>query len=239
MIPSFYAHWRHVFKLDPDREIGDDALDRICRSGTDAILVGGSSGVTFDNTVDLLARIRRYEVPCALELSDPSCGVPGFDGYFIPSVLNAGNREWLIGRHAEAIADLGHLLPWDDVVGEAYLVLNPDSTVARVTDACTNLTPAEVVAYAQVADRLWRVPVLYVEYSGTYGDMALVKRVRDGLRQAHLIYGGGIDSLDKAREAANIANTIVVGNIIYTNLEAALATVEAANEPIKEQGHVF
>lgn len=236
---SLYAHWKHVFKLDPDRGIGDEALDRICCSGTDAILVGGSSGVTFDNTVDLLARIRRYEVPCALELSDPSCGVPGFDGYFIPSVLNADRPEWLIGRQAEAIADFGHLLPWEDIACEAYLVLNPDSTVARLTNARTDLTPTEAAAYAQVADRLWRVPVVYVEYSGTYGDMALVKRVRDALRQAHLFYGGGIDSPERAREAAQAANTVVVGNIIYSNLEAALATVAAANEPIKEQGHVF
>ncbi|MFC5528887.1 heptaprenylglyceryl phosphate synthase [Cohnella yongneupensis] len=239
MIPSFYAHWRHVFKLDPEREISDEALDRLCLSGTDAILVGGSSGVTFDNTVDLLSRIRRYEVPCALELSDASCGVPGFDGYFIPSVLNAGTAEWLIGRHAAALADFGHLLPWEDVVGEAYLVLNPDSTVARVTGAKADLTFAQAVAYAQVADRLWNVPVLYLEYSGTFGDMTLVARVRDSLRQAHLIYGGGIDSPARARAAAEVANTVVVGNVIYTNLESALATVSAVNDTIKEQGHVF
>ncbi|MFD0673571.1 heptaprenylglyceryl phosphate synthase [Cohnella sp. GCM10027633] len=239
MIHSMVKQWRHVFKLDPERDISEESLDRLCLSGTDAILVGGSSGVTFDNTVDLLARIRRYEVPCALELSDASCGVPGFDGYFVPSVLNAGSADWLIGRHAAALADFGHLLPWEDVVGEAYLVLNPDSTVARVTNARTDLTAAEAVAYAQVADRLWNVPVLYVEYSGTFGDMALVARVRDSLKQAHLIYGGGIDSPERARAAAEVANTVVVGNIIYSNLEAALSTVTAANEPIKEQGHVF
>lgn len=236
---SFYSHWRHVFKLDPEREISDEALDRICLSGTDAILVGGSSGVTYDNAVDLLARVRRYEVACAMELSNAACGVPGFDGYLIPSVLNAGGIEWLIGRHAAALADFGHLLPWDNVAGEAYLVLNPDSTVARVTNARATLTPSEAVAYAQVADRLWNVPVLYVEYSGTFGDMELVGRVRDTLRQAHLIYGGGIDSPERARMAAQVAHTVVVGNIVYSNLEAALATVSAVNETIKEQGHVF
>ena len=71
--------WKHVFKLDPDRDISDAALDRLCLSGTDAILVGGSSGVTFDNTVDLLARIRQYEVPVVLEISNQEAIVPGFD----------------------------------------------------------------------------------------------------------------------------------------------------------------
>lgn len=234
MLPFFYSSWKHVFKLDPERPIDDETLDLLCTSGTDAILVGGSSGVTFDNTVDLLSRIRRYEVSCALELSDPACGVPGFDGYFIPMVLNTKHTEWLIGHHIEALRDFGHLIPWESVVGEAYLILNGDSTVARVTGADASISNNEVVAYSQVADRLWNVPVLYVEYSGTFGDMALVQRVSQGLKQAHLFYGGGIDSPERAAQAAEVAHTIVVGNIIYENLDAALATVSAVNPLIKE-----
>ncbi|TFE29081.1 heptaprenylglyceryl phosphate synthase [Cohnella luojiensis] len=239
MLPSFYSSWRHVFKLDPERPIDDATLDAICTSGTDAILVGGSSGVTFDNTVDLMSRIRRYEVPCAFELSDPTCGVPGFDGYFIPSVLNTKRSEWLIGHHVEALRDFGHLLPWESIVGEAYLVLNPDSTVARITGAEANITSADAVAYSQVADRLWNVPVLYVEYSGAFGDMEILKRIKSNLKQAHLFYGGGIDSPERAAQAAQAADTVVVGNIIYENLDAALSTVGAVHPSIKEQDHVF
>ncbi|XID90900.1 heptaprenylglyceryl phosphate synthase [Paenibacillaceae bacterium WGS1546] len=230
----FYRNWRHVFKLDPDREIGDEALEAVCTSGTDAILVGGSSGVTFDNTVELMSRVRRYEVPCAFELSDPSCGVPGFDGYFIPSVLNTRRSEWLIGHHVEALRDYGHLLPWESIAGEAYLVLNPDSAVARLTGADAGISEGEAIAYSQVADRLWNVPVLYVEYSGTFGDMALLRRIKQGLQRAHLFYGGGIDGPVTAAEAARFADTVVVGNVIYENLEAALATVSAALQAAKE-----
>jgi putative glycerol-1-phosphate prenyltransferase len=227
MNATFYSGWRHVFKLDPDRSIDDRALEAVCQSGTDAILVGGSTGVTFENTVDLLARIRRYAVPCALELSDAQAGVPGFDGYFIPFVLNAGRREWLIGHHVDALKRYGHLLPWASVIGEAYLVLNPDSAAARISEALPAENDDEVLAYSHVADRLWRVPVLYVEYSGTFGDMKLIRRMREELRQAQLFYGGGIDSPEKAREAAAAADTVVVGNAVYQNLEAALATVDA------------
>lgn len=227
---TLYRDWRHVFKLDPDREIADEALAAVCRSGTDAILVGGSTGITYDNTADLLARVRRYALPCAVELSDPAAGVPGFDGYFVPMVLNSRRREWLIGHHAAALKAFGHLLPWEKVVGEAYLVLNPDSAVARLTEADAALGEADALAYSQVADRLWQVPVLYVEYSGTFGSMPLVRRIKDGLRQAHLIYGGGIDGPDKAREAAAAADTVVVGNAVYEDLPAALATVHAVKD---------
>ncbi|GIO16458.1 heptaprenylglyceryl phosphate synthase [Cohnella xylanilytica] len=237
--PSFYSSWRHVFKLDPDREISDEALDRICLSGTDAILVGGSSGVTYDNTVELLSRVRRYEVPCACELTDAASAVPGFDGYFVPMVLNAPGRDWLVGRQVEALADYGHLMPWESVAGEAYLVLNPDCTAARVTEATTDLSPSQVAAYAQLADKLWRVPVLYVEYSGTFGDMALVRRARQELRQAQLFYGGGIRTPEQAAQAAEAADTVVVGNVVYDDLKAALSTVEAVRQRVKEQDHVF
>ncbi|REK66410.1 MAG: heptaprenylglyceryl phosphate synthase [Cohnella sp.] len=235
----FYGNWRHVFKLDPDRPIDDDRLAAVCLSGTDAILVGGSSGVTFDNTVELLSRIRRFETPCALELSSAECGVPGFDGYFIPMVLNTEQGGWIAGRQAEALRDYGRLLPWEQVAGEAYIVLNPDSTVARLTEAKTDLTPDEIAAYSQVADRLWRAPVLYLEYSGTFGDMAAVRRVRSELTQARLFYGGGIRTAEQARQAALSAHTVVVGNVVYDDLEAALSTVEAVINSAKEQDHVF
>ncbi|TXK89569.1 geranylgeranylglyceryl/heptaprenylglyceryl phosphate synthase, partial [Parageobacillus sp. SY1] len=60
--------WRHVFKLDPNKEISDEQLERICESGTDAVIVGGTDDVTLENVLELLARIRRFSVPCVLEI---------------------------------------------------------------------------------------------------------------------------------------------------------------------------
>lgn len=219
--------WRHVFKLDPDREITDEALDRVCMSGTDAIMVGGSSGVTYDNTVDLMSRVRRYELPCVLEVSDLEAVVPGFDGYLIPMVLNTTDSQWLIGQHQRAIEQYGYLIPWDELIAEGYIVLNADSTVARMTGANTNLSTEAVVAYAQTAERLMGLSVVYLEYSGTFGDMELVAQTRRKLERAHLIYGGGIDGAEKAAQAARAADTVVVGNIVYSDLAKALETVQA------------
>lgn len=219
--------WRHMFKLDPERTISDEALDKICMSGTDAILVGGSTGVTFDNTVDLLSRIRQYEVPCVLEVSDEEAAVPGFDHYLIPMVLNTKNSDWLIGHQQRAVREFGSMLPWEMVSSEGYIVLNADATVAKLTEALTELEASDVIAYAQVADRLMRLPIVYVEYSGTFGDMDLVRQVRNKLHQAQLFYGGGITNAEQARQAAASADTIIVGNILYDNLEQALQTVEA------------
>lgn len=219
--------WRHVFKLDPDREITDEALDLVCMSGTDAIIVGGSSGITYDNTVDLMSRVRRYELPCVLEVSDLEAVVPGFDGYLIPMVLNATDSKWMIGHHQQAIERFGYLIPWDLLIAEGYLVLNADSTVARLTGADTELTTGAAVAYAHAAERLLNLPIVYMEYSGTFGDMELVGETHRQLDRAHLIYGGGIDNPDKAAQASEVADTVVVGNIVYSDLKKALETVQA------------
>lgn len=225
MLKQIVQAWRHVFKLDPDRPIDDQTLEAVCSSGTDAIMVGGSSGVTYDNTDSLLARIRKFQIPCVLEVSALEAIVPGFDLFLIPMVLNSSDPQWLIGNQAQAAEMYGEMIPWDTLVPEGYIVLNPDSTVARRTEANTSLTDSEATAYAQIADRMFQLPIVYVEYSGTFGDMELVSAVGRRLEHSRLFYGGGIVDGETARLAASACDTIVVGNIIYSDLNKALETV--------------
>lgn len=222
--------WRHVFKLDPDRALGDKELEAVCRSGTDAILVGGSTGVTYDNTVSLLERIRPYGLPCALEISDLEAAVPGFDLYMIPMVLNTADTSWILGHHRRAIERFGSLIPWELLLTEGYIVLNGDSSVARLTGADSSLDAAGAGAYAQIADKLMNLPVVYLEYSGAFGDMEIVREVREVVEHSQLFYGGGITGATEARQAAALCDTVVVGNIIYSDVEQALMTVQAVRE---------
>ncbi|WP_124728191.1 heptaprenylglyceryl phosphate synthase [Staphylospora marina] len=226
MLRELAAGWRHVFKLDPARPLSDEALRMIIRSGTDAIIVGGTDGVTFENTWQLLSRIRAEQpVTVVQEVSDASAVVPGFDGWLIPSVLNAGDPGWIIGEHLDAIGRYGDLIPWNRLLLLAYVVLNPDSKVGRLTRARTDIPPEGASAYARLVDRLFRWPVLYVEYSGRYGDPEWVREARRSLSDARLFYGGGITDERRAREMAALADTVVVGNLVYARPEEAVRTV--------------
>jgi len=229
MKEEWFGKWRHAFKLDPDKTISDEALDAICTSGTDAIIIGGSSGVTFENTVDLMSRVRRYELDCALEVSTMDGAVPGFDGYFVPIVLNTDRPEWIIGKQIECLKEYGTFVPWEETAAQGYIVLNESATAARLTGAKTDLEADDLIAHIRMAVQLMRLPVVYIEYSGRFGDMEMLRSARSVSGGARLFYGGGIDSAQKARQAAEWADTIVVGNIIYTDLEAALSTVLAAD----------
>jgi len=226
--------WRHVFKLDPNKEISDADLEKICESGTDAVLVGGSDGVTLDNVLQLLMRIRRYTVPCALEVSTIDSVTPGFDSYFIPTVLNSKDPKWIVDLHHGAMKEYGEIMDWDEIFVEGYCVLNPEAKVAALTEAKTDLDAEDVVAYARMAERMFHLPVFYLEYSGTYGDPELVAEVKNSLNETKLFYGGGIETKEQASEMGELADTVIVGNVIYTNLAEALKTVKAVKKNIAQ-----
>lgn len=228
-----YKDWRHVFKLDPEKEIDDDRLEKICESGTDAVIVGGTQGVSFDNTIDLMARIRRYPVPCILEVSSVEAVVPGFDYYLVPLVLNAGKAEWVFQNHIQGLKEYGPLIKWSEVAMEGYIILNPDAEAAKLTGALTSLEIEDLKAYGRLADQMLKLPIVYVEFSGSYGNVNLVKEIKSVLQQAHLFYGGGIRNREQAGEMALWADTVVVGNIIYEDLERALETVPGVKDVVK------
>lgn len=222
-----YRDWRHVFKIDPAKEISDEDLEKVCESGTDVILVGGTDGVTIDNVIDILLRIRRFSVPVALEISNVDAILAGFDYYFIPSVLNSRDTKWVKDLHHKALKEYGDIMVWDELVAEGYCILNPDCKVAKETNADTDLTKEDVVAYARLAENYFKLPIFYIEYSGAYGDPEIVSAVKEVLSDTQLFYGGGITNAQQAAEMARLADTVVVGNIIYDDLKQALKTVEA------------
>ena len=219
--------WRHVFKLDPNKTIDDEDLEAVCESGTDAIIVGGTDGVTLEKVLDLMARVRRYTVPCILEVSNLESITPGFDLYFIPMVMNSSDMNWVTGLHHQAVKEYGEIMNWDEILVEGYCILNRDCKAAQVTKANTDISSEDAAAYAMMAERMFNLPIFYLEYSGTYGDVETVKEVKDSLENTTLFYGGGIKSAQQAKEMAEVSDVVVVGNAVYENVKEALKTVKA------------
>jgi putative glycerol-1-phosphate prenyltransferase len=77
-----------------------------------------------------------------------------------------------------------------------------------------------------MAEKMFHLPIFYLEYSGKYGDPAVAAEVKKMLENTTLFYGGGISSVEQAAEMAKHADVIVVGNAIYENFDQALETVK-------------
>jgi len=228
-----WTEWDHVVKVDPDKDLVEgETFSDVAATGTDAIAIGGTTGMTPGKMADVIAACGQYDVPVYQEPSSPGVVVDddALEGYLIPTVFNAGDAFWVTGAHKEWVrAD--DVLDWSRTATEAYVVLNPDSAVARYTEADCDQSPEDVAAYAAVAERLFGQPIVYLEYSGTLGDPETVAAGADALREATLFYGGGIGDYDSAREMATHADVVVVGDLVHDEgCDAVRETVEGARD---------
>jgi phosphoglycerol geranylgeranyltransferase len=219
-----WENWRHITKLDPDKDLPADNLETIIASGTDAIMISGTQNITNKKVSALISLLKDCDLPKILEPATPDAVVgDGVDYVFVPLVANTGDLNWIVGKHKDWI--MHYPINWGKVFAEAYIVMNPESAVARVTKSKTNLSVEEVIAYARYAEKYLRLPIVYLEYSGAYGDPTVVKELGNSLSDATLFYGGGIESAEAAAEMKRYADVIIVGNVVYTDMDKYLATI--------------
>jgi len=227
-----WNQWDHVLKIDPDKELAaGDTFEDVCTSGTDAIEIGGTTGMTEAKMSEVVSACREYDIPLFQEPSNPGVVIedPGLDGYLIPTVFNAGDPFWITGAHKEwARIDE---VEWDRTHTEAYVVLNPEASVAEYTEADCDLGAEDVAAYASIADRLFGQEIVYLEYSGTFGDPDVVEAATTALDDATLFYGGGIHDYESAATMGAVADVVVVGDLVH---EEGVAAVEETVRGAKE-----
>ncbi|MFC7020167.1 MULTISPECIES: phosphoglycerol geranylgeranyltransferase [Haloarcula] len=230
---SAWSDWNHIVKIDPDKTLVDgETYEDVAATGTDAIEVGGTTGMTEEKMTRVVEACGKYDIPVYIEPSNPASVVHSdrHDGYLIPVVMNAGDVTWITGAHKEWIR-IDDDIDWSRTFTEAYIVMNPDASVATYTQANCDLEADEVAAYAEAAEHLLGQEIIYVEYSGMLGDAAKVGAAHDILDDATLFYGGGIRDYESARTMAEHADTIVVGDLIHDEgVDAVRETVEAAND---------
>ncbi|OPZ43423.1 MAG: Geranylgeranylglyceryl phosphate synthase [Euryarchaeota archaeon ADurb.BinA087] len=214
MMHTRWKNWVHVTKLDPDKMLPAGAIAEIVSSGTDALMLSGTLNVTAENMAALAKEARASGLPLVVEPAGPEAVLwDGVDLVFVPSVLNSPEVQWIVGKHRSWIQR--QQVEWEKVVPEAYIVLNPDSAVGKLTKATCTLTGKEVASFASLADHYFHFPIVYIEYSGIYGDPGVVRETAAAVENAVIYYGGGINSAAKAAEMARYADTIVVGNAVY------------------------
>jgi phosphoglycerol geranylgeranyltransferase len=208
-----WTNWKHITKLDPDRPISKETVKAVAENGTDAIMISGTQNITSPKIAKLIEMLKDYKIPKVLEPVHPSLiKYEPFDRVFVPTVINSNELLFTIGIHRDWVKN--YEVKWEKIVPEAYIVLNPNSAVGRLTKVKA-IGLEETVAYAICAERYFGFPIVYIECSGMYGNPETVRAVGEKLEKATLFYGGGIDSGEKAAEMKKYADAIIVGNVLY------------------------
>jgi len=227
-----WDEWDHIIKLDPDKTLAEgDTFEDVCRTGTDALEIGGTLDMTQEKMQSVIDACAKYDVPLYQEPSNPAVVVDddALAGYLVPVVLNAGDVAWMTGFHKEWVKTSD--VDWETTTTEAYVVMNPDASVAELTSADCDQDADDVAAYAEVAEQVYGQDIVYVEYSGTFGDPEVVAAAADALDESTLFYGGGIHDYESAHTMAQHADTIVVGDLVHDQgVEAVRETVEGAKD---------
>ena len=225
--------WDHVLKVDPDKDLGaGETFEDVCATGTDAIEIGGTTGMTKEKMAAVVDACAKHGVPLYQEPSNPAVVIDddALDGYLIPTVFNAGDSFWVTGAHKEWVR-IENGLDWSRTHTEAYIVLNPDSSVAEYTEADCDQSADDVAAYAAIAEKLFGQEIVYIEYSGTFGDPDIVGAAADAVDEATLFYGGGVGDYDSAHEMGQHADVVVVGDLLHDEgCDAVRETVEGVKD---------
>ena len=233
-----WAEWDHIVKIDPDKTLVEgEPFQDVCATGTDALEIGGTTGMTEEKMARVVEATTAYDIPVYIEPSNVGAVVhrEGLDGYLVPVVLNAGDVFWMTGAHKEW-ARLDDDIDWGSTFTEAYIVLNPDSSVARYTEADCDIDADEVAAYAEIAERMFGQRIVYIEYSGIFGDTEIVRAAADAAEEARVFYGGGIGDYDAAYEMGRHADTVIVGDLVHDEgVDAVRETVEGAKDAKSER----
>lgn len=210
----------HMTLLDPEKQSPQEAGNLAAEAGaagTDAVMVGGSTGVTQDKVdATVLAIKDAAKVPVILFPSSAGNISPHADAVYFMSLLNSRDPRFIIGeqRLAAPIVKAWGL----ETIPMAYLVVEPGMRAGEVGDAelVTRKNPVVAVQYALAAQMLG-MKLVYLEAGSGARDPVpekVIRAVREAV-EIHVIVGGGIRTPESAAAVARAgADIVVTGTII-------------------------
>ncbi|HKM09570.1 MAG TPA: geranylgeranylglyceryl/heptaprenylglyceryl phosphate synthase [Candidatus Methanomethylophilaceae archaeon] len=210
----------HLALLDPDKQNSEDAgkLAKLAKeAGTDAIMIGGSTGVTSDNLGETAKAIR--------EMSGlPSIHFPGgphelsseVDAIFFMSLVNSSDPVWIIKAQAYAAPYVKKLNI--EALSMGYILVEPGMKVGEVGKAelIKHTEIDKAVGYA-LACEILGMDFVYLE-AGSGANVPVPADMISAVKNAisiPLIVGGGIRTPEAAKAAREAgADAIVTGTFI-------------------------
>lgn len=231
----------HITKIDPAKPLPADlgVLEH-----TDLVIVGGSDNVTEANTLEVIRQVAEL-FPTVPLLQEPSSSqevsvetISIADCLLVPAIYN-GDHDHFVGKHLRMFtqfsSDLVELIGQDVLLSDiankicavGYVIQNTDAKAAQVTGVTEPFSVEEVQGAALATEIFYDFPLFYIEYSGQFGETADVYAAAIALDETRLLYGGGIDSAQKATQVLDAgADAVVVGDCFHEDSKAYLKTTQ-------------
>lgn len=210
----------HMSLLDPDKQSAEEAaeLAQMCKdAGTDAIMIGGSTGISNENLDETAERIKsKTGLPVIYFPAGPHALASKADAMFYMSLVNSTDLKWVI--RAQAMASLAVKKIGIETISMGYIIVEPGMKVGEVGQA----EPVKrddlkgAMSWA-LGCELMGMSLVYLE-AGSGADRPvppeMISAVK-GVLSVPLIVGGGIRTPEAAKAARDAgADIIVTGTFV-------------------------
>ena len=213
-------HKMHMTLIDPAKQSASasgEIAAKACRAGTDAIMVGGSTGVTQENLDETVGQIKRAcKLPVIYFPSGANVISRKCDAIYFMSMLNSRNVRNVSHEHARGaplIKKLGI-----EPISMGYVIVEPGMKVGEVGEAelVKRGDLNTLIGYA-IATEFFGMDLLYLEAGSGAPEpvpVPMVKAARESV-DIPLVVGGGIVTPKQAADlAAAGADIIVTGTLV-------------------------
>ena len=226
----------HIALLDPDKQPAEKAGEmarHMKEAGTDAIFIGGSTGVTAQNLSETAVAIKEASgLPAILFPGNAEAISPDIDALLFMSMMNSSKLDWVMGAQVYAAPYIKKL--GIETIPMGYIVVEPGMKVGEVGKAMLVKRDdvKTAVSYA-LACEMFGMELADLEAGSGAGQPVppeMIRAVKEAI-SIPLIVGGGIrtpEAAAAAREAG--ADIIVTGTLIEQcdDLDKLKAVVKAA-----------
>ena len=210
----------HMSLLDPDKQSAEEAAKialRCKNAGTDAIMIGGSTGITNENLDETAIAIKKATgLPVIYFPAGPHALSKECDAIYYMSVVNSSDINMVIG--AQVYASLIIKKMGVEPISMGYMIVEPGMKVGEVSKA--NLIKRDdlktAMSYALACEYMG-MELAYLE-AGSGADKPVPPEMISAVKETisiPLIVGGGIrtpEAATAAREAG--ADIIVTGTFV-------------------------
>ncbi len=210
----------HMGLIDPDEQSPEKSGElavALEKAGTDAIMVGGSTGITQEKlNKTVLSMKEDIDLPLIHFPTEAGAISPHVDAIYFMSMLNSMDLNKVVGEQVQAAPYIKKLDIQTLPMG--YVVVEPGMTVGEVgkADLVRRENPEKAASFGLSA-QYFGMELFYLEAGSGAPDpvpVEMIKACKESI-DIPLIVGGGIREPEQARKRAEAgADVIVTGTVI-------------------------